>query len=83
MEGDLVTLEGDPADGEPLLRPVLRQGRLVAPLPTLAQARAHAATELARLPAPLRRLEPVSAPYPVSISPPLRDLAHACDERQR
>jgi hypothetical protein len=22
MEGDLVTLEGDPADGEPLLRPV-------------------------------------------------------------
>jgi nicotinate phosphoribosyltransferase len=83
MEGDTVTVEGDPADGEPLLRPVLRQGRLVAPLPTLAQARAHAAAELARLPAPLRRLEPLSAPYPVSISPALRDLARACDERQR
>jgi nicotinate phosphoribosyltransferase len=76
---DVVTLEDAPAeDGEPLLGPVMRRGRRVAPLPSLAAARARAAAELARLPESLRRLEEGVA-YPVRIAEPVRALADALD----
>src|SRR5690606_24766420 len=40
LERDVVTLVSEPRDGEPLLTPVLKRGRLVADLPDLNQVRA-------------------------------------------
>ncbi|MBX6322682.1 MAG: nicotinate phosphoribosyltransferase [Rhodospirillaceae bacterium] len=81
MAGDVVSVEGDTRPGEPLLRPVMRGGRRVDPAPDLTTARAHAAAELARLPAALRALDGRGS-YPVEIAPALRALAEAVDERQ-
>ncbi|HSW49282.1 MAG TPA: nicotinate phosphoribosyltransferase, partial [Bryobacteraceae bacterium] len=62
------------ASSQPLIRPVLTDGDLAEPLPTAAEARAHAAASLAALPAACRRL---AAPEPrrIEYSPALRDLA--------
>jgi nicotinate phosphoribosyltransferase len=80
MQHDVITVEGDPQAGEPLLKPVLRGGRPVAAAPTLAEIRAHAAAELVRLPEALRRLEP-AARYGVEVAPALRALAQEVDRR--
>jgi nicotinate phosphoribosyltransferase len=78
MVGDVVTSEGDPQDGAALLAPVMRAGRRVAPAATLDDLRRHAASELARLPPALARLE--DAPeYPVEIAPALVRLAAEVD----
>lgn len=79
MAGDCLTLEDDPQQGEPLLRPVMREGRLLAPLPTLADAREHAGAQLERLPQTLRELTPGPSDYPVDISPALSELVRALD----
>jgi nicotinate phosphoribosyltransferase len=75
---DVVTLESDPQPGEPLLRPVMQEGRRL-PASGLAAARSHAAGQLARLPVALRALQPAAQPYTVQISPALRALADAVD----
>jgi len=77
--GDVLGLKGETHDGEPLLRPAMRQGRSLAVAPPLSAVRAHAAEQLRRLPAALRRLEPMS--YSVLVSDPLRRLADECDRR--
>lgn len=66
--------ERAPCEAEPLLVPVIAGGRLVAPLPGAAAARARAAESLARLPEAVRRLDD-PAPYPVEYSPALLALA--------
>jgi nicotinate phosphoribosyltransferase len=74
---DMIALDGERHDGEPLLRPVMRGGqRLGAPV-SLVQARAHAHDQLDRLPAPLKRLERFT--YPVEIAGSLRKLASELD----
>jgi nicotinate phosphoribosyltransferase len=78
MAGDIVTLEGDVLDGEALLLPVMRGGRRLGPAAPLADLRARAAAQLARLPDALRRLTPREA-YPVEISPSIRELARQVD----
>jgi nicotinate phosphoribosyltransferase len=78
MAGDIVTLEGDALDGEALLQPVMRGGRRLGPAAPLADLRARAAAQLARLPDALRRLTPREA-YPVEISPSIRELARQVD----
>jgi nicotinate phosphoribosyltransferase len=60
---------------EALLRPVILNGQLVEPLPTAAQARAHAAECLARLPAPCHSLFEGAACWRVEISAELECLA--------
>jgi nicotinate phosphoribosyltransferase len=80
MREDVLTLEDAPAEGVPLLAPVMRGGRRVGALPTLAEARARAVAELATLPEPLRRLEEGTV-YPVTVTEPLRALARAVDAR--
>jgi nicotinate phosphoribosyltransferase len=80
MREDVVGLEDDAPEGTPLLVPVMRAGRRVAPAPLLAASRAHAAAELTRLPEPLRHLAPDAA-YPVTIAAPLRALAATLDSR--
>jgi nicotinate phosphoribosyltransferase len=80
LAGDLLALEGEAAPGEALIEPVMRQGRRLEPPPDLSSLRARTAGELARLPADLRRIEP-AGPYPIEVSPALRELAAAVDRR--
>jgi nicotinate phosphoribosyltransferase len=80
MAGDILSLEDDPQQGQPLLQLVMRAGQRLHPSPPLSAVRQHAATELARLPDHLRQLE-LEPPYAVSIAPPLSQLAEAVDRR--
>ncbi|MBS0551495.1 MAG: nicotinate phosphoribosyltransferase, partial [Proteobacteria bacterium] len=81
---DLVALADEPAPvgaWVPLLRPVMHAGKRLVPPEPLTALRTHAATELARLPAALRELDPGvgSDIYPVSISDGLQALALQLD----
>lgn len=78
MKSDIVTLEVDAQPGEPLLKPMMRGGKRIAPAAPLADIRSHAAANLARLPESLRRLqEPFS--YQVEIAKALHELAAEVD----
>jgi nicotinate phosphoribosyltransferase len=80
MAGDVLSVEVDAQPGEPLIQPVMQAGRrLGAPL-AMAEARARAARDLARLPEPLRRLEPGPS-YPVHVGDALARLAVDVDRR--
>lgn len=71
--GDLIALreEPTPPNAEPLLVEIMSGGRLVAPLPTLAQVRACCAAEVAALPERVRWLHGAER-YPVRYSERLR-----------
>jgi nicotinate phosphoribosyltransferase len=79
--GDILTLHDDALAGEPLLRPVMRGGRLVDGPPSLAALRERAAAQLKCLPEPLRGLDPAPA-YPVTVAEPLQALARSVDRLQ-
>jgi nicotinate phosphoribosyltransferase len=81
LSGDILSLENDTQPGDRLIAPVMRAGKRVAPAPTLAQIREHAARELARLPEPLRQLVKADE-YPVQISGKLKALAAEMDARR-
>ncbi len=70
---DVIARSGECGKGEALLRPIILGGRLVEPLPTLAQARDRAAQSIAILPPALRELE-VAESWPVIQSRELREL---------
>jgi nicotinate phosphoribosyltransferase len=78
MAGDTLTVEDDAQEGEALIRPAMRDGRRLASVATLAEARSHAARELARLPPHLTSLEAGPA-YPVAVAPALKALADEVD----
>jgi nicotinate phosphoribosyltransferase len=80
MAADVLSVEDDAQQGEPLIELVMQGGKRLKPAPTLAEARARAARELERLSEPLRRLEP-AASYPVEVSDTLRRLAVEVDGR--
>jgi nicotinate phosphoribosyltransferase len=80
MTGDVLSVEADGHDGEPLIQPVMRAGRRIQPAPPLAEVRARVGRELQRLPEPLRRLE-AGAAYPVQVADALVELAKAVDRR--
>jgi nicotinate phosphoribosyltransferase len=71
-----------PDGAEPLLEPVMRNGKVVARLPPLEDIRAHAAHELARLPERCHRLD---APEPISVevSAALREEFDSLARRSR
>lgn len=79
MESDWLTEESDPAQGEPLLALVMKNGRRVTAPEPLAVIRERAAADLARLPGRLRALAPADPPYPVHVSLRLRKLAGEVD----
>ena len=81
MRGDILTLEDDPQEGEPLIQPVMRAGKRLHAPASLTALRERARTQLARLPDGLRTLEK-GPDYPVQVSPALRDLAKAVDEHR-
>ncbi|HYQ99342.1 MAG TPA: nicotinate phosphoribosyltransferase [Casimicrobiaceae bacterium] len=80
LAGDVLSLatEAPPSGASPLLAPVMRGGRPVAPLPALATSRAHARDELSRLPERLRRMDE-APPYEVEVTSGLRALAAEID----
>jgi len=80
MSGDILSLESDRQPGEPLLQLIMKDGRRIAPPPTLAEARDRAARDLERLLAPLQRLE-AGASYPVHVAAALRRLSADVDRR--
>jgi nicotinate phosphoribosyltransferase len=80
MVADVLTLADDPQDGEALLELCLRSGKRLVPSPPLAEVRQRAATQLARLPEHLQKLQ-VDAPYPVTVAPTLRHLASEVDRQ--
>ncbi len=82
MRGDVLAREGADKDGEPLLHLVMQSGKRVRPPEALDAVKARARDALARLPEPLRRLEP-EATYPVEIAPELVALAAEVDRRQQ
>jgi len=78
-EYDLVTTVEAAGTGDPLLHPVMTEGRRLVPAQKLTELRQRAATQLALLPDSLRSLE-CDHPYDVRISQPLQDLARAVDQ---
>jgi nicotinate phosphoribosyltransferase len=82
MSRDVLGLESDKQEGEPLIELVMQGGKRVAPVTPLSQSRERAARELARLPKPLRRLE-LGASYVVEVAAGLQQLAAEVDSRSK
>jgi len=79
---DIIARDGEAQPGRPLLRPVMKDGQVLADaLPTLSESRTLAASEFARLPEAVRSLDPATPPYPVVVSDAL--LAHQEDVRRQ
>ena len=78
-EYDVLTTSTDEQKGEALLQPIMRDGKLVNPLPSLMDSRNHTAEQLAQLPPALKRLEP-AGPYEVRISEALGELTVHVDK---
>lgn len=82
---DLVALHDEPvsdAAAEPLLRPVMRSGRVLEPPPSLAAVRERCAAQVRALPEAVRRLNGAAA-YPVRFSDRLGALQRAVEEDVR
>jgi len=73
--GDLVARATERAAGTLLLVPILQQGRLVNPLPSLHECRARCLDQLCRLPKSCLKLESCEL-YPVRVSGELEAEAH-------
>jgi nicotinate phosphoribosyltransferase len=80
MAEDTISLEDDRQTGEPLLVPVMREGRRLKPSPTLAESRVCVARVLERLPDALRGLAPGKS-YAVVVGEALTRLAAEVDRR--
>jgi nicotinate phosphoribosyltransferase len=80
MAGDLVARDGNRQDGEPLIEPVMRNGRRIKPAPALDDIRRRTRQQLERIPDALRALAP-AAIYPVEVAGELDELAADVDRR--
>jgi nicotinate phosphoribosyltransferase len=81
IHNDILSLEGDQQEGEPLILPVMEGGRRLTPPEPLQRSRERALAELERLPEPLKGLE--AAPiYPVTVAQALKNLASEVDALQ-
>jgi nicotinate phosphoribosyltransferase len=80
MSGDILSIEGDDRDGEPLVVKIMESGRRLSPPESLDACRRRCAADLAALPPEIAALEPNSG-YPVAVSDALRSLADQVDRR--
>lgn len=80
MAEDVISTEGSDVEGTPLVEPVMAKGLRLSPPPGMKSIRAHAASQLARLPASLRGLAPAPA-HPIGIGEELQALAREVDAR--
>ena len=72
---DVIARADEKPEGRPLLRPTMHDGRrLAAASVDLEEARRHAATEIGRLPEPVRSIDPADPPYPVEVSAALKSF---------
>jgi nicotinate phosphoribosyltransferase len=78
LSHDIVTTDRDRRPGEPLLRPVMKEGSRLELAPDLGEVRHYAAAQLEQLPESLRALE-IGPSYDVRISQELQSLAQAVD----
>lgn len=79
LRNDIIELCGHAADGEPLLREVMRDGRGVGEPEPLAVIRMRVAEQLRRLPAGLGALDAAES-YPVTLGPALQALVGAMEQ---
>ncbi|MCS6898074.1 MAG: nicotinate phosphoribosyltransferase [Nitrospira sp.] len=79
LDYDVVTTVEDRQAGLPLLHDVMRDGRRLAPSPSIHEVRRYTMDQLAHLPLSLRTLE-TAPPHPVRIAPALQTLARMVDE---
>ncbi len=79
FDHDVIALDSEAGQGEPLLTQVVRGGRPLGPLPTLEQIRSRVAAQIEKLPAPWKSLE-ASPEFRVEISPSIRNLADRIDK---
>jgi len=82
MLQDVITVDGDPHPGEPLLQPVMKNGTRLDPPENLKTIRQRAASQLAKLPHSLRSLTK-ETDYPVETSPALQELTRVVDAELR
>ena len=75
---DILGLESDRLAGEPLIQPVMKQGRRIGPAVSLRESREKTLEQLKRLPSGLRSIEP-TPPYSVIVADSVRELARALD----
>lgn len=80
MVGDVLHLEGERFEGEPLLVPVMLRGRRVVPTEPLSRIRTRTLAGLARLPDHLRALETTPS-YPVTVAESIEELVREVDAR--
>ena len=81
IAADVIAVHDDPQPGQPLLKPVMRNGRCIAVPEPLVRLQERALTQLATLPEPLRSLDKAGE-YPVGIAGSLLRLARVVDEFQ-
>ncbi|MBA4742406.1 MAG: nicotinate phosphoribosyltransferase [Azoarcus sp.] len=81
--GDVIARADESLAGEPLLHPVMRDGRRLHPPADLDALRTHAQESIARLPHALQALEAAEPGYPVSVSAALREHQQQVAERIR
>lgn len=77
---DLIGLGDEDLDGEPLLEPAMREGKVLREPPALEELQRRAAEQLAATPAGVRRLEDPD-PYPVEHSEALEELLASLQRR--
>ena len=81
MAGDILSLENDRQEGEPLIQPFMKEGKRITPREPLDKLRQRALAQIDRLPKPRRTL--AQAPeYPVTVSEAIRRLAQEVDAAQ-
>ena len=80
MVGDILTIEGDEADGIPLLTKVMSGGKVTSRHQDLKEIAAYTRSQLKSLPAHFRELK-TKPPYSVKISPALSRLGQELERR--
>jgi nicotinate phosphoribosyltransferase len=81
MQGDILSVDGDPLQGESLIVPVMQAGQRLSPAEPLIRSRERALAGLKRLPEACKSLE-AAASYPVIVSEALKNLAVEVDALQ-
>jgi nicotinate phosphoribosyltransferase len=72
FSGDVIARATEKSAGEPLLVPILKEGQLIRPLPSVDESRQRFLDQRSRLPKDLLALER-TAPYPVAVSAELEE----------
>ncbi len=73
LDHDVIALREDSMEGEPLLKPVMKNGKITSDLPSLAVTRDRFMDEFSNLPDKYKALKNPK-PYPVHLSPHMEEM---------